>query len=219
MFEEIIRCINEIGELHIKFSEIFFSNHISYHLKKTTIDKVIDEHSYDIAFISLIDEYIEELATFQLFNTFQSYHPQIVARFRGKNKESALNKLYHYRFNHCDPKIPLQKSLNDLLGFRLILDTDFDYNQLLDEIKQSPDIKIELFRPYVREKDEDYQGIHLYFKSGNNHYFPWELQIWKKKDEISNENSHRKHKEKRKYICWTEIYSINNYADDKKRKE
>ncbi|WP_165210668.1 hypothetical protein [Streptococcus tangpeifui] len=205
MFDEIVSLINEIGKLHQDFSHNFFKGHIAYNLKRTRVDKVLQETSYDETFISLVDDYIEELSYWLIFLEFNSKSLILETRFRGKNKESALNKLYYYRVGKSDPTIPVQKCLNDLLGFRIIINNTIDYDCLLDKIKRSDKLNIKLFRPYVRT-DENYKGIHLYVKSDNNHYFPWEIQIWQKSDEISNERSHRNHKEKRQYINWTEIY-------------
>lgn len=213
MFEDIIDIINNIGNMHKEFSETFFSDHKALNLKKVTVAKVVNEKSYDEEFISLVDDYIEELAFFQIFQTFQSENPLIETRNRGKNRESTLNKLYHCRFSNRDPRIPVQKILNDLLGFRIIITGTFDYDDLLEKIKSSENLLVELFRPYVR-RDDGYVAVHIYFKSKNNLYFPWELQIWNKSEEKGNETSHRLHKEKRKYISWTEIFKDNRYGEE-----
>lgn len=213
MFEEIIRLINYIGNEHERFSNQFFNTHKSINLKKMTVNKVIAEKTYNEKFIFLIDAYIEEVTFFQILNRFESNHPIIETRFRGKNRESTLNKLYHYRLSKYDSSIPVNKTLNDLLGFRLIIDYEFDYDELERRILNSEDILVELFRPYVR-RDDGYTAIHIYFKSSNNQFFPWELQIWKKIDEVSNENSHKNHKEKRLYINWTEIYKENKHREE-----
>ncbi len=213
MFEEIIRLINYIGEKHQEFSTKFYLTHKPINLKRVTVYKVMDGNSYDDVFISLLDAYIEELVTAQILYVFQTDHPLIETRFRGKNRESTLNKLYHYRFSKEDSNIPIQKTLNDLLGFRILLAKDVDYDQLLEEIEQTSLLEVKIFRAYVR-RDKDYNAIHLYLKSNNNQFFPWELQIWMKSDEKSNEESHRAHKEKRKYINWTEIYKENIYKEN-----
>lgn len=213
MFEDIIDIINNIGKMHKDFSETFFSDHKALDLKKLTVAKVVDETSYDEEFISLIEDYIEELAFFQIFQTFQSKNDLIETRNRGKNRESALNKLYHCRFSNQDPSIPIQKIINDLLGFRIIISDNFDHNDLLEKINNFDGLSTKLFRPYVRE-DYRYLAIHIYFNSGNKLYFPWELQIWRKSEEKSNELSHEMHKEKRKYINWTELFKDNKYGEE-----
>jgi len=213
MVDEIVELINFIGKAHEKFSNTFFMTHASMNLKRTTIKNIIIENTYDSTFQTLLDNYIEELSLFLIFNTFDSKHPFIETRFRGKTKESVLNKIYHYRFGKQKGEIPIQKTLNDLLGFRLILNSTQEYQNLLEELKTSNKIKVKLFRPYFRA-DEGYRAIHLYFKSGNNNYFPWELQIWNKIDEKSNEYSHRYHKAKRQYMNWTKIYKKNKHREE-----
>lgn len=45
----------------------------------------------------------------------------------------------------------------------------------------------------------DYIASHIYIMSVNQ-LFPWELQIWKKVNERSNLDSHKKYKQE--YITW-----------------
>lgn len=214
MYSEVCRLINCIGMLHKEFSEEFFSTHKSINLKSTTIKNVIGEQSYNEDFINLLDDYIEGLASFLIFNTFKTDSPEIETRFRGKLRESTLNKISYHRFGKYKGEMPINKVLNDLLGFRIILDVDDSYREILEKITNNKEIRVKLFRPYPRV-DEGYQAVHIYFKSDNNKYFPWELQVWKKVDAESNELSHRLHKEKRKYIHWTEIYEKNKQREER----
>lgn len=46
---------------------------------------------------------------------------------------------------------------------------------------------------------QNYKATHIYFKQ-DNYNFQWELQIWNKKDEFSNINSHEKYKQN--YVRW-----------------
>ena len=220
MLIDIVKIINYIGDLHKEFSKEFFSNHDSFNLKRTTVAKVIkDESTYDVDFINLVDSYIEEITMFQLTHDFEINNDKIDPRFTGKTRESALNKLYYYSVRSVGADFPLQKCLNDLLGFRIIIDNTLDYNDLLENIKKSPCLKTKISRSYIR-RDIDknrgikYIGIHIYFKSENNRFFPWELQIWQKADAILNEKSHRKHKQKRKYINWAEEYKDNRHEEE-----
>lgn len=209
MIDKIVAFINDIGERHCSFSDQFFSRYPSYNLKKTRVDTILKDSSYDQKFMDLIDNYIDELTFWFSFLDFEFESSILETRFRGKNKESALNKLFHYRFERSQSSIPIQKCLNDLLGFRIIIDAEFDYQALLADIETSEDLSVTLFRSYARI-DENYQAIHLYVKSDNNSYFPWEIQIWRKSDEVSNEQSHRDHEEKRRYTNWTKVYENNN---------
>lgn len=91
------------------------------------------------------------------------------------------------------------------MGFRIILESNLSYDELLEKIENSNLLKVQLFRQYVR-KDENYHAIHIYLKSSSNIYLPWEVQIWKKEDEQVNESEHKNHKSKRKYINWIDMY-------------
>lgn len=58
--EKIVQLINNIGEYHKTFSNNFYKNNDSnINLKKTTIDKILKETSYNGLFMDLIDEYIK----------------------------------------------------------------------------------------------------------------------------------------------------------------
>lgn len=56
-----------------------------------------------------------------------------------------------------------------------------------------PDLKI------TDSSKMDYIASHIYIMSVNQ-LFPWELQIWKKVNERSNLDSHKKYKQE--YITW-----------------
>ncbi len=204
--EKIVQLINNIGEYHKTFSKNFYKNNDSnINLKKTTIDKILKEISYNGLFMDLIDEYIKLISKEILVSEIRSNSSKFTIRFRGKNRESVLNKLYYYRFDREEFQIPIQKCLNDIMGFRIILESNLSYDELLEKIENSNLLKVQLFRQYVR-KDENYHAIHIYLKSSSNIYLPWEVQIWKKEDEQVNESEHKNHKSKRKYINWIDMY-------------
>ncbi len=205
--EELVRLINIIGDYHKAFSESFYKNRENINLKKITVKKALKETSYNGTFMDLVDEYIKEVTHAVLVNVLETNKSTAILRCRGKNRESVLNKLYYYRHEKSDSNIPIQKCLNDIYGFRLIIETELGYEKILEKIEKSKVLKVKLFRAYVRKKkDEKYQAIHIYFKSSNNIYFPWELQVWKKEDKEVNENEHKTHKSKRKYINWIDTY-------------
>lgn len=97
IIDDIVVLINDIGNLHHDFSSYFFhkrNNEVVFNLKKVRIDNILSENSYDEVFIELLDSYIEELSSWLIFLDTGSDSPKLETRFRGKNKESALNKLY-----------------------------------------------------------------------------------------------------------------------------
>ncbi len=47
---------------------------------------------------------------------------------------------------------------------------------------------------YYQREDRGYKGLHLYFKNGNNVYYPWEMQLWREQDVEENITNHRIYK-------------------------
>lgn len=64
-------------------------------------------------------------------------------------------------------KMPIQKCINDILGFRIITDTNLmdseEWNGICEELKKE---KVIYF--FYNRKDGDYKGIHIYFKGKSN---------------------------------------------------
>ena len=115
--------------------------------------------------------------------------------FRVKAVNSIQYKIENYEKNHECGKIPINKCLNDLLGFRIICENSIEYKEIYNMIsKKFPDIKC------VLADKGDYIATHLYFIKGNNYVFPWELQIWNKANEKNNYLSHFKYKQD--YTKW-----------------
>lgn len=84
---------------------------------------------------------------------------------------------------------PINKCFNDLFGCRIIVNNDYELNYLLSLInKLYPDLKC------INASKNGYKAIHIYFHNGN-FVFPWELQIWLKKDEENNRQSHKLYKQ------------------------
>ncbi|MDT2861307.1 hypothetical protein [Lactococcus lactis] len=209
-FCEIERLINEIGEFHTYFSRTYYESAKKYNLKTTQVRDVSSGEN-GIKFMLDLMLYIRKAGETLIPIPINYDSKRVEFRLRVKQPESAINKIYHYKLTHEDGKIPLQKCLNDLVGFRIIIDSSFSYDDIKEYIEQSPRIKVPLMKIYVRKDyDEEgklsYIGVHAYFKSGNNSFFPWELQIWKGVDEQSNEFSHTQYKAKREYISWADSY-------------
>lgn len=107
--------------------------------------------------------------------------------------------------NHEYGGVPLNKCLNDFLGFRILVS---DLDSLYERLMSDNDLK-GVVKLLLRE-DGLYRGLHLYFKNGKNKFFPWELQIWDKSQAEQNELSHSEHKQKRKYISLAQTYYDGN---------
>ncbi len=198
--EKVIEIINEINKLHLSISSDLKTS-LNYNLKKS-ISSVIVDGTVDKDFQTLITNYKSGLnRNIILISEIQSCFPEI--RYRIKQAESINEKLLYYMgSNSINGKSPINKCLNDFLGFRIL--TDDNLENLLYVLKGKQD-KLNISRSYIRTEGE-YRGLHLYFKNGNNKYFPWELQIWHQNHLTINEKSHKEHKQKRKYISVPQEY-------------
>ncbi|GAA5009293.1 GTP pyrophosphokinase [Acinetobacter puyangensis] len=109
--------------------------------------------------------------------------------YRVKTLESIDDKIS--RFSSHRDQYPVNNWFNDIFGARIILNTEDveAINELLDEWQEKYGLK----NWYYRDKN-GYCGLHVYFKNKSNFYFPWELQIWDEKDELSNIENHEKYK-------------------------
>lgn len=113
---------------------------------------------------------------------------------RIKQANSIQNKINIYMNRSIEGKVPINKCFNDLLGFRIVIDADFSFEQLKEHLHESFDsLKL------IDSTKNDYKAYHIYFQDGNK-VFPWELQVWKKSNEKSNLESH--HKYKQDYTTW-----------------
>lgn len=109
--------------------------------------------------------------------------------WRLKTRDSLQEKIIRYKARDGG-KYPINKCLNDLCGFRIILDENVPREDIVLFVKTTwADRK---YRCMDASKG-DYRAVHLYLQK-NNTAFPWELQIWIKADEKSNNESHERYK-------------------------
>lgn len=202
-YPQIAEVIEEISALHKEFSwEI--RDILTYNLSKS-VSRVINEQGIDKDFQTLINEYktvlnINTVKFLEIQNRFPS------VRFRIKQGESISEKLFYYKKVHENGGIPINKCLNDFLGFRLMVSNS---DNICTKIESDESLKESISRMYPRTEGS-YSGFHLYFKNGNNKFFPWELQIWDVTNAVQNELSHKDHKQKRKYISLPQNYRDGN---------
>ncbi|MDT2859202.1 hypothetical protein P7H71_04695 [Lactococcus lactis] len=199
---EVIKIVYEINAIHKKFS-LDRADFLNKNLTKT-VRSVVGAAGINNDFLLQINKYKSELnANFISFSEIQSSVP---IRYRIKQSESINEKLLYYMSEaHLFGKVPLNKCLNDFLGFRILVD---DLDVIYNSLETNDDLKT-IVKMYLRE-DGEYKGLHIYFKNGNNRFFPWELQIWDINQSVQNESSHQKHKQKRKYILLPQNYHDGN---------
>ncbi|KAE9534200.1 GTP pyrophosphokinase [Ursidibacter arcticus] len=181
MIEKIERLIEEINKLHLAFSQDYFeTGKIEKVNLKHTFAKVPTEHilAYRLNLHESINDYL-----------FRANLYDVPYFYRVKASESILDKIE--RFKQRSEGYPVNSILNDIFGARIIVSSE-DIEKIM-ELIDSWHEKYGLKNWYLRDKDE-YVGIHIYFKNSSNFYYPWELQIWDRKDAEKNIQSHIKYK-------------------------
>lgn len=163
----------------------------------------------DIPKMSSLLSYIYLYRTFLLNNSIDSELKKLFLdnldlkeanlSVRIKNDNSLQDKIdrYNREEHHNYGKNPINKCLNDILGIRIIVEEDIDYEALKLYLKEKyNDIRTTVSNP----TGSNYIAVHVYFGRGDNTNFRWELQIWDNKHAKANEESHRIYKQN--YKVW-----------------
>lgn len=181
MLKKVERFIDEINKVHFAFAQDYFEAGI--------LDKINTNHKLSKFHIKSILAYrlnLHESINDYLYRT-DLY--DISYFYRVKTSESILDKIK--RFQQRSESYPVNSILNDIFGARIIVSSE-DISQIMEQLDNWKE-KYGLKNWYLRDKEE-YIGIHIYFKNSSNFYYPWELQIWDKKDAERNIQSHMKYK-------------------------
>lgn len=203
--QSIIAIVDQISQMHKRFSEAWISSQKSsnvYNLKRKQIRHVCDTKGVELEFIKYINDYCDLLIEVQLDDAYDTLSEHIEITSRIKNPDSRMSKILHYRHNKQElGAVNINKCLNDLLGFRIWMD-DFEHSDemvcKLNNLLEKYDVKVH------NSSKNNYKATHIYFSSGDNKYFPWELQIWNRADHYTNDESHAEHKQD--YTKWPGIY-------------
>lgn len=152
------------------------------------------EDSNIIKYIYLYREYIALNESFQEELKNLNLTIGTVTR-RVKDHNSIRFKLERYMGKrHGEGHVPIKKCLNDILGFRLIFNDNYEYEDIIKIVSDNfQDVKI------MDRSNGDYKALHIYLSKDNKRLM-WELQIWNKEDEETNLMSH--HKYKQDYVIW-----------------
>ena len=180
--EKVELMIKTINKIHADFSRDYFeAGRIEKINLSKTITRVPYQHiaKYRLNLHESINDYLIKNKTGFLLQYY----------YRVKTLESIDDKIA--RFSENTDQYPVNNWLNDIFGARIIVNTvEVDaISEQLDEWQEKYGLK----NWYYRDKD-GYRGLHIYFKNKSNFYFPWELQVWDEKDELSNIETHEKYK-------------------------
>ncbi|SCV43802.1 hypothetical protein BQ1740_3720 [Bacillus subtilis] len=208
---DLHELILEINKLHSDFStEFSLKKEVThYNFKKTEIrhvTEVTDQHNLftiNNDFFILLQHYAEKLEEIVIYSDLEYLYSDFDLRLRVKQPDSIINKLKYYRVGKPEKgKIPLKKCLNDLLGIRITIDS-FDHNN--ECFKNTCDLLKNQYKITCMDSSKgDYKAFHFYFYGESNRFFPWELQIWRNSDKVTNNRSHQLHKQE--YKNWASIY-------------
>lgn len=210
-FTNYCSIIEILYEEHKKHSGKWLANLSGdyYNLKKKQVRHVCSHEPEDIdnfidkSFLDYIDSYKTNLTDLYANIVYRiNKETGIVLTGRIKNDDSILLKLHRKRFEDGG-KFPLNKYLNDLLGFRIIDEgLNLKVNQIKDYLNSLKEQKWRIMHKY--RKNGEYKGYHIYFMGPNSRSFPIELQLWDVENERDNLTSHEQYK--KSYTYWPKIY-------------
>lgn len=179
-------------------------NYYPLNMKKKRVEDVYNDETllqYVFNYRKFINDNVAEMV-----KLIQSKNFENVVNTRVKALNSIQYKIHNYELNHENGKIPLKKCLNDIFGIRMIFNDNINYNEVSSFIEREfSELKC---ISSVRGK---YVAIHIYFGNDDNMKFQWELQLWDKKHEKTNLESHAKYiltthlkLEKLVYMCYAD---------------
>lgn len=204
--QRIMSLVEFISQEHIMFTHRFLdaqeqtpslkTKRLRHFLQGSTEDNNIE---IEIEFLSYILNYLDDLGEFYTFELLMRILEEDIPydHIREKNKDSIISKIFHYRFGKTESgQLSTNKCLNDLLGFRIYIDTINDYSSFTEELRQIIGTKDKRNNrlKFHNSCKGDYKAVHIYFNGIDNKYFPWELQIWDRHYAENNLHSHKNHK-------------------------
>lgn len=196
MLEELEKLLDFIQKEYIELNQKWEAT--EYYSKINLKDNLVCNLLEDKLILNMIVSYrefinennIQLLMDFKQFNTDNAK-----INMRVKTKNSIEYKIKNYTLYHAEGKVPINKCFNDLFGMRIIFNKDITYSQILSLTNKEKYKKLKC----IDSSKGEYKATHIYFKK-DKYSFPWELQVWNKKDEENNIISHEKYKQD--YVKW-----------------
>lgn len=202
--DELNKLINLIQKKYDEINEKWTKepNYSPIHMKKNRVEDIYKDESLLLQVFSY-RQFIND-NTSDIVNEIQNQNFVNRINTRVKALNSIQFKIQNYEYNHENGKIALKKCLNDIYGIRIIFEEDIKYEETKKYIENNySNLKcIES----IRGTKGDYHAIHVYFGNDDNYRFQWELQIWDKKHEKTNLESHAKYKQE--YTKWEQENNI-----------
>lgn len=167
--------------------------YVPLNMKKNKVENIYKDESL-LSYVFNYRNFINDHAV-ELIGSIQNLKISCPVNSRVKALNSIQFKIENYEKNHEDGKVPIKKCLNDLFGIRMIFPEEISYNNINIFVKKKfPSLKC------IDAERGNYKAVHIYFGNDDNKKFQWELQLWDKKYEKSNYESHAKYKQD--YTKW-----------------
>ncbi|UPQ85126.1 hypothetical protein M0R79_05475 [Ignavigranum ruoffiae] len=199
MMDGISQLFFSISKIQLDFyREIDSQDLISeINYKKKQINHLVTDKKLSNLFFDYLTRYYyfaSKLIHSNIIADLSDQHSDLNLSMRLKSLASLQNKIEKYYRGKLSGRIPIQKCVNDILGFRIILKQDCSqepsFIQMCDDHKRN-----NIIRKYYFKDDSGYRGMHIYFNAQSNLFLPWELQVWYDEDESDNYRSHLKYKQ------------------------
>lgn len=160
-----------------------------------------DSVLYDVVLCH--DLFLDGLGLPDRYRAYDTEEFDVKSRVKMRNSVSA--KMRRYTSMEHQGKVGLNKCYNDLFGIRVIGDIPMTHDELCRTVFREFGLKCIDSTKYDPESGEPtYIATHVYISVDNRH-FPWELQIWQRRDAESNYTSHEAHKQG--YSVWEPSYT------------
>lgn len=194
---ELYSLIKEISnfqqKIHLKWRKISQKNY-SVNFKNKKVDDVNNDELFYL-YVSDYRKMIQDPENItDLIVLKANYTALGQLDYRIKENDSWMDKLNRYQNGDLKGKIPLNKCLNDLVGFRISLKINIDREKIIERLTElcshngMKNIKI------IDSSKNGYFAVHIYIKDTNKEP-SWELQIWNHEDIANNIDSHKTYKQ------------------------
>ena len=189
---ELEKLIDYIIEKHdmINSEWMTSNNYNKYNMKSKKVTDILKD--------SKLSDYIFDYRNFiniyytSLFQEINNLRLKNQVEIRVKMYNSLQDKINRYciETKHEYGHIPINKCVNDLLGFRIIFKKSIDMNQIIDYIKNKYNNLL-----CIDSSKDGYIATHIYFTKDSNYDFRWELQLWNLESYDNNKKCHEIYKQ------------------------
>lgn len=177
-----------VREWKEEFSDIRY-----YNLRKLQICDVVEDsnfYDYTQAFRTFVDEKYQKI-TF-MHNNGLLTSARVTNRV--KSIRSMDDKIRRYNSGNLHGKMKVNKCLNDIVGFRIILGDNLNRIQIANLLSDKYSSTREQSFRITEASKNGYYATHVYFKVDNS-CFPCEIQLWNMEDAKQNIKMHFSYKE------------------------